>query len=116
MSEFKLDTREEGDVVVITTEGYLNNVGGEKIAEACYEKIDGGKNKFLLNLERSSVVNSIGVSILIEIIAFTSEWKFISALKIPILFSSSFNIICDGLTSALTFSLIKLVISFGFID
>ena len=68
MSEFKLDTREEGDVVVITTEGYLNNVGGEKIAEACYEKIDGGKNKFLLNLERSSVVNSIGVSILIEII------------------------------------------------
>ena len=60
MSEFKLDTREEGDVVIITTEGYLNNVGGEKI--------DGGKNKFLLNLERSSVVNSIGVSILIEII------------------------------------------------
>ena len=68
MSEFKLDTREEGDVVIITTEGYLNNVGGEKFAEACYEKIDGGKNKFLLNLERSSVVNSIGVSILIEII------------------------------------------------
>ena len=34
MSEFKLDTREEGDVVIITTEGYLNNVGGEKIAEA----------------------------------------------------------------------------------
>ena len=26
MSEFKLDTREEGDVVIITTEGYLNNV------------------------------------------------------------------------------------------
>ena len=68
MSEFKLDIREEGDVVVITTEGYLNNIGGEKIAEACYEKIDSGKNKFLLNLERSSVVNSIGVSILIEII------------------------------------------------
>ena len=45
MSEFKLDTREEGDVVIITTEGYLNNVGGEKIAEACYEKIDGGKNR-----------------------------------------------------------------------
>ena len=53
MSEFKLDTREEGDVVIITTEGYLNNVGGEKIAEACYEKIESGKNKFLLHLERS---------------------------------------------------------------
>ena len=68
MSEFKLDIKEEGDVVVITTEGYLNNVGGEKIAEACYEKIEDGKNYFLLNLERSTVVNSIGVSILIEII------------------------------------------------
>ena len=67
MSEFKLDVKEEGDVVVITTEGYLNNVGGEKIAEACYEKIESGKNNFLLNLERSSVVNSIGVSILIAV-------------------------------------------------
>ena len=73
MSEFKLDVKEEGDVVVITTEGYLNNVGGEKIAEACYEKIESGKNSFLLNLERSSVVNSIGVSILIEIIEKLQE-------------------------------------------
>ena len=39
MSEFKLDSKEKGDVVVITTEGYLNNVGGEKIAEACFEKM-----------------------------------------------------------------------------
>ena len=68
MSEFKLDVKEEGDVVVITTEGYLNNVGGEKIAEACYEKMETGKKNFLLNLENSKVVNSIGVSILIEII------------------------------------------------
>lgn len=73
MSEFKLDVKEEGDVVVITTEGYLNNVGGEKIAEACYENIENGKNYFLLNLERSSVVNSIGVSILIEIIEKLQE-------------------------------------------
>ena len=73
MSEFKLDVKEEGDVVVITTEGYLNNVGGEKSAEACYEKIESGKNNFLLNLERSSVVNSIGVSILIEIIEKLQE-------------------------------------------
>ena len=35
---------------------------------ACYEKIETGKKHFLLNLEKSTVVNSIGVSILIEII------------------------------------------------
>ena len=49
-------------------------------------------------------------------LALTSEWKFILALNIPILFKSSFNIICEGLTSALAISLIRLVISFGFIE
>ena len=68
MSDFSLNIKEEGDVVIIETDGYLNNVGGEKISEACYEKIDAGKIHFLLNLEKSVVVNSIGVSILIEII------------------------------------------------
>ena len=68
MSDFSLEKREEGDVVIIETTGYLNNVGGEKISEVCYQEIDNGKKRFLLNLENSKVVNSIGVSILIEII------------------------------------------------
>ena len=42
MSDFSLNVREEGDVVIIETTGYLNNVGGEKISEVCYEKMDGG--------------------------------------------------------------------------
>ena len=68
MSDFSLEKREEGDVVIIETTGYLNNVGGEKISEVCYQEIDSGKKLFLLNLENSKVVNSICVSILIEII------------------------------------------------
>ncbi len=68
MSEFSINTREDGDVVIIETSGYLNNVGGEKISEVCHEHMDNGKKLFLLNLENSKVVNSIGVSILIEII------------------------------------------------
>ena len=66
--DFSLRTRNEGDVVIIETNGYLNNVGGEQIAQACYKEIDNGKKLFLINLENSKVVNSIGVSILIEII------------------------------------------------
>ena len=66
--DFNLTTRNEGDVVIIETNGYLNNVGGEQIAQACYKEIDNGKKLFLINLENSKVVNSIGVSILIEII------------------------------------------------
>ena len=68
MADFSLDVKDEGDVVIIETTGYLNNVGGEKISNACYEKMENGKKLFLLDLENSKVVNSIGVSILIEII------------------------------------------------
>ena len=68
MSDFSLSVKDDGDIVIIETVGYLNNVGGEKISEVCYEKMDGGKKFFLLNLGNSKVVNSIGVSILIEII------------------------------------------------
>ena len=68
MADFSLEVKDEGDIVVIETNGYLNNVGGEKISQACYEKMENGKTRFLLDLENSKVVNSIGVSIIIEII------------------------------------------------
>ena len=71
--DFSLKTRKEGDVVVIETTGYLNNVGGEQIANECYKEIENGKKLFLLDLEKSKVVNSIGVSILIEIIEKLQE-------------------------------------------
>ena len=47
MSDFSLSVREEGNTVIIETTGYLNNVGGEKVSEACYEKMDDGKKHFL---------------------------------------------------------------------
>ena len=68
MAEFTFKKKIEGDIVIIETDGYLNNVGGEKISEECYKEIENGNKLFLLNLEKSKVVNSIGVSILIEII------------------------------------------------
>ena len=68
MSDFNVDISREGDIVIIKTSGYLNNVGGEKISEVCNTEINNGCKKFLLDLEDSKVVNSIGVSILIEII------------------------------------------------
>ena len=73
MSDFNLEVREENEIIIIKTSGYLNNVGGEKISEACYAEIDKGKKYFLLDLENSKVVNSIGVSILIEIIEKLQE-------------------------------------------
>ena len=46
MADFTLTTRNEGNVVIIETSGYLNNVGGEKIAEVCYQKLIMEKNIF----------------------------------------------------------------------
>ena len=59
--------RREG-LAVIYTEGYINNQGGEEIARAAYKLIDEGYKILLLNLGGTKIVNSIGISILIEII------------------------------------------------
>ena len=59
--------RREG-LAVIYTEGYINNQGGEEIARAAYKLLDEGYKVLLLNLAGTKIVNSIGISILIEII------------------------------------------------
>jgi anti-anti-sigma factor len=53
---------------VLYTKGYINNVGGEEIANRAYELMDDGVRALLLNLCETKIVNSIGISILIEII------------------------------------------------
>ncbi len=55
-------------LAVIYTEGYINNQGGEEIARAAYKLLDEGFKVLLLNLAGTKIVNSIGISILIEII------------------------------------------------
>ena len=74
-NKFTLVVEDNDDVVIMRTEGYINNIAGEKIAETCYAKIEAGFNKFLLDLEKSSIVNSIGISIIIEIIEKLQEVK-----------------------------------------
>ena len=56
------------DVVVISTEGYLNKDLGESILVVAKEHIGEGFIKFLINLKDSNIVNSIGASIMIELI------------------------------------------------
>lgn len=55
-------------LAVIQTEGYINNQGGEEIARAAYELLDSGYRNLLLDLTGTKIINSIGISILIEII------------------------------------------------
>ncbi|MCD4653463.1 STAS domain-containing protein [bacterium] len=68
MMEFKVDTENHGGFAVVRSIGYINNLGGEKIAVECRALMKNGVNGLILNLKESTVVNSIGISILIEII------------------------------------------------
>lgn len=61
-----VDRRPEG--AILYTRGYINNIGGEEIASHAYKLIDDGVTRLLLNLKDTKIVNSIGISILIEII------------------------------------------------
>ena len=63
MNDFKVDFKETNGIVVLNTEGYLNNVGGEKILSVCNTHIENGKTIFLINMQGTKVVNSIGVSL-----------------------------------------------------
>ena len=64
----KVTLEQKDDLAVIYTEGYINNQGGEEIARVAFDLIGDGQKIVLLNLAGTKIVNSIGISILIEII------------------------------------------------
>lgn len=64
----KLTTDRRGKIAVLYTDGYINNQGGEEIARVAYQLMEEGFETILLNLAGTKIVNSIGISILIEII------------------------------------------------
>ncbi|MCX6641566.1 MAG: STAS domain-containing protein [bacterium] len=74
MSEsFEIEVKQHQALWIFTTHGYINNQGGDVIKEKYDESYNGGARKFLLNLADSKIINSIGVSILIEILEKTIE-------------------------------------------
>lgn len=66
--ELRVAVERKPNGAILYTKGYINNVGGEEIANRAYELMDGGARTILLNLRETKIVNSIGISILIEII------------------------------------------------
>ena len=60
---------------IIAAAGYINNEGGQAIADAATELIEGGNRTLLIDLEGTRIINSIGVSILLEIMEKLLEDK-----------------------------------------
>ncbi len=73
MSDTIKNVDEKNGVIIISTAGYFNNVAGDAVLEVFNEKIESGSKNFLIDMNDSKVVNSIGVSILIEIIEKLQE-------------------------------------------
>lgn len=68
ITDFKLESEKKDNCLVITTYGYINNVGGQKIVDEFNKYKNDGTNNYILNLKESKIVNSIGVSFLIEML------------------------------------------------
>lgn len=75
IAEFSLNSEVKNDCVVINTSGYINNLGGQKIIDEFNSHHQNGVNNYILNLAGSKVVNSIGISFLIEVIEKLNESK-----------------------------------------
>src|SRR5262245_33040576 len=60
-------------VAVIHTQGYIDNQGGEQVAGAAYQLIDEGYRVLVFDLAGTAIINSIGLSILIEIVEKVTE-------------------------------------------
>jgi len=56
------------DVGVIAASGYINNEGGQAIADAANNLMGQGCKTLLIDLDGTRIINSIGVSILLEIL------------------------------------------------
>ena len=75
----RVSVERRGDVAILSTDGYINNQGGEEIAREAYVELDKGARALVMNLEKTRIVNSIGISILIEVLERVMERKAVLA-------------------------------------
>lgn len=66
---------QDGKVAVLEVAGYINNEGGEVIAKEARRLIDAGRHTLLLDLRATRIINSIGISLLLEVLEHILEVK-----------------------------------------
>ena len=71
----RVETVRDGALAVLRTDGYINREGGEEIERCVNVLLEAGVSRIILNLEKTKIVNSIGISILIEVLERMMERK-----------------------------------------
>jgi anti-anti-sigma factor len=57
-----------GRMAVLEVTGYINNEGGEAIAREATRLLESGSRTLLLDLRQTRIINSIGISLLLEVL------------------------------------------------
>jgi anti-anti-sigma factor len=67
MPPFTCETAKENDIVIVRSNGYLDEKGGAAVRKAVEEAFEKGFQKFVLNFAGSPVINSPGIAQLLEL-------------------------------------------------
>lgn len=73
MKPFEVASEDRDQYVLIRADGYINNLGGEALGAESRRWLEEGRNRLILDLEKVPLINSIGVSILIEVVESVIE-------------------------------------------
>ena len=71
--DFNIQTEIRENTFLIKTEGYINNTAGEQISQLFSENPNKEIKNAIFDLEKSKVINSIGISYLLEVIELLNE-------------------------------------------
>ena len=73
MNSFTLSTCKKDNLAIIRTNGYINDLGGEKIDEECTKLLEENIKRIIIDFKNSTIITSIGISILIGVIEKVME-------------------------------------------
>ena len=69
MDTFELKVaQQDGRLAVLEVAGYINNEAGEAIAAEARRLLESGHRALLLDLAATRIINSIGISLLLEVL------------------------------------------------
>ena len=63
-----VELQTDGILGIVRVAGYLNQTSGDELHKACMRLLADGVQDLLINLEHCTIVNSVGMSCLIEVL------------------------------------------------
>lgn len=65
---FTCSSQERGDIFIVRSQGYLDEKGGLTVRQTAEASFSRGLQKFILNFAGSPVINSVGLSQILELV------------------------------------------------